>query len=205
MNNLEYLYNHLPTRFQRSDNDLFLKRFLQFFGETLDQYDLDFEGFFRQINPVTARIEFVVFWLQQLFDWNWFPRWFADADKRRLYGNMAAHHLARRGTAGGIKEWLADFYIESVVHKSPQFYEETFYGEPLIFVTEPLVIIVEIGKVAPPNYREDMSVYGESFYGEAFCSNADPLYTKNEVENLLRHVQPNAQEIVIYNRYLGEN
>lgn len=202
MDNLEYLYDNLPSRFRRDDKDLFLKRFLQFFGETLDDFDYFFEDFSEQINPSTARIDFVEFWLRELFGWSWFPRWFQNAAKRQLYGNFA-RHLARRGTASGIELWLADFYIEAKVHKSSLFYGETCYGENLVFVSEPLVLIVEIGQVAPPNYHEDCLIYGESFYGESFYSEAEPLYQQNEVENLLRFVQPQSQEIVIYHSYLG--
>lgn len=205
MSNRDFLYNNLPTRFQRNDNDLFLKRFLQFFGETLDGFDLDFEEFFEQIDPATARIDFVIFWLREAFDWGWFPKWFVDSDKRNLYHNMA-RHLARRGTVKGIKEWLADFYISVVIHTSACYYGETCYGEQLIYVNQPLVLIVEIGKIAPPTYKADIVVYGESFWGESsFCADFEPLYQRNEIENLLRFVQPVAQDIVIYNRYLGEN
>lgn len=204
MDNLEYLYNNLPARFRRDDKDLFLKRFLQFFGETLDDYDYFFETFFEQINPETARIEFVEFWLRELFGWSWFPKWFLTADKRVLYGNFA-RHLARRGTAVGIELWMADFFINAVVHKSPLFYGETCYGEDLIFICEPLFLIIEIGKVAPPSYREDCAIFGESFYDECFYAEGEPLYQQNEVENLLRFMQPQSQEIIIYKPFLGEN
>jgi phage tail-like protein len=205
MNNLDYLYNNLPSRFRRDDKDLFLKRFLQFSGETLDDYDYFFETFFEQINPETARIDFVEFWLKELFGWSWFPKWFQNAAKRQLYGHFA-RHLARRGTATGIELFLADFYITAQVHKSLLFYGEFFVGEQIVCVGEPLILIIEIGKIAPPNYREDIYFCGESFCGEAFYGTFEPLYTQTEIENLLRYQQPQAQEMIIYRRYLsGEN
>lgn len=204
MDNLDYLYNNFPARFRRDDKDLFLKRFLSFFGETADEFDYLFATFPDQINPETARIAFVEFWLRELFGWSWFPVWFSKAAKRQLYGNFAKH-LARRGTARGIELWLNDFFIEAKVHKSPMFFGEGFFGEPLIFVSEPLTLIVEIGKVAPPNYIEDCSVFSESYFEECYPAESTPLYLLNEVENLLRYVQPQAQEIIIYRSYLGEN
>lgn len=196
MNNPDYLYEHLPSRFRRDDEGLFLKRFLSFFGETLDDYDFEYENFFAQINPQTARVAFVEFWLRELFGWGWFPKWFTANDKRRLYGNFA-QHLARRGTANGIEEFFADFYITAKVHKSPLFYGEFCWGEERLFVEQPLLLILEIGAVAPPNYLEDCCVYADSFYGESFYGVSEPLYAITEIENLARFVQPQAQEIIL--------
>jgi hypothetical protein len=92
--NLEYLYNHLPARFRREDRELFLKRYLQFFGETLDEWDETYLSFFERINPQTAGEEWVEFWLRELFGWSWFPYWFTVTDKRRLYHRAGPHARA---------------------------------------------------------------------------------------------------------------
>ena len=57
--NLEYLYEHLPARFRRDDDDLFLKRFLSFFGEQLDKFDGDLDHLYQSIAPATASEEFI--------------------------------------------------------------------------------------------------------------------------------------------------
>lgn len=198
-NNLDYFYNHLPTRFQRADNNLFLKRFWQFFGTTLDGWDGKFDEFFEQINAETADAEFIEWWLDSLFGWSWFPAWFTLADKRRLYGNFAKH-LARRGTARGIELWLEDFYISAKVLKSPVYYGEFAYGEESYFVAEPLLLLIEVAGVQPDNYRLEMSAIGEAVWGESLSSDFTPLFTQNEFENLLRYEQPHSQEIILCHR-----
>lgn len=196
LNNLDYIYNHLPTRFQRDDKNLFLKRFLQFFGETLDDWDGTFDNFFEQINADSADVEFIEWWLDSLFGWSWFPVWFTLADKRRLYADFAAH-LARRGTAIGIEEWLAAFYINARVHKNPVFTGEYAYGEPLLFVDAPLLLIIELFEVQPDDYQLEMSSIGESAIGEYVYNYGEPLFSPAEMDNLLRYVQPLGNEIII--------
>ena len=199
--NLEYLYNHLPTRFRREDKDLFLKRYLQFFGETLDEYDAQFDLFFENINPATASEIWIEFWLKQLFGWSWFPKWFTLADKRNLYANFAKH-LARRGTAKGIELWLKDFSLIARVYTKPKFYGESCWGEENFATTELLLIAVEIIH-AEPRESKDMVVCGESCYGEAFYARNEPLFTTAELVALLRYVQPDAQEILLIQKSCG--
>ena len=193
--NLEYLYNHLPSRFRRDDKDAFLKRYLQFFGETLDDYDGDFDLFFQNINAETAGEIWIEFWLRELFGWSWFPRWFTIEDKRRLYANFAGH-LARRGTAKGIELWLKSFSIIAKVFTKPQYYGEAVFGDEAFFSFEPLTIAVQISHVEPRQWQDEV-VFGESCFGEAFYSDNDPLFTNLELIALLRFVQPDAQEILL--------
>ena len=193
--NLEYLYDHLPARFRRDDKDLFLKRYLQVFGEALDDYDDDFDLFYQNINPATASEIWIEFWLRELFGWSWFPRWFTLTDKRRLYGNFAKH-LARRGTALGIELWLKDFSIVARVYTKPAFYGESVWGDDTFRTFEPLLIAVELMYVEPRVWQDE-SVYGEGCLGEAFYNYNDPLFTTAELFSLLKFVQPYAQEILI--------
>jgi phage tail-like protein len=197
INNLNYLYEHLPPHYRVADENLFLKRFLQFFGTTLDEFDEKFENFHLNIQPSTASEVWVEFWLSALFGWSWFPKWFQLADKRRLYGNFAKH-LAARGTAKGIEAWLADFDITATVHKSPVFYGEYPYGEPQLYVDGPLLLIIKILQIKPVNYAVDGN-FGESAYGEFAYAENVPLLSRSEIENLLRYVQPHGQEFVVGN------
>lgn len=198
MNNLDYLYDHLPSRFRRDDEDLFLKRFLQFFGETLDDYDDLFDTFFENIKPETASEIWMDFWLGTLFGWSWFPAWFTLSDKRELYANFA-RHLARRGTSRGIEEFLSDFHITARVYTRPAFYGEMVWGEPVISVSEPLIIPIEILSAEPPLPIE-MCAVGDGCYGEQFCADYQPLFTQKELNDLLFYQQPNAQEILLIPR-----
>lgn len=79
--NQDYLYQHLPARVRRDDEDLFLKRCLQFFGTTLDEWDLVYETFYQKIAPETAPEDFINWWLWALFGWSWYPRWFAGYEQ----------------------------------------------------------------------------------------------------------------------------
>jgi phage tail-like protein len=197
--NQEYLYQHLPSRFRREDKDLFLKRYLQWFGETLDVYDDKFETFSENINPDTASTEWIEFWLENLFDWSWFPSWFTLSDKRRLYGNFA-RHLARRGTRRGIELWIADFRIHARVYTRPAFVGDVAWGELDLFVTEPLLILIEIF-FAEMEAKTEMCSVGDAAWGEGFYIEVPPLFTSAEVEALLRFVQPQAQEILMVTRH----
>jgi len=199
--NTDYLYNNLPARFRRDDEGLFLKRFLQFFGETLDDYDDLFDSFYENINPETATDEWIKFWLQNLFGWSWFPHWFTLENKRRLYGNFA-RHLARRGTRRGIELWLADFGIIAKVHTRTAPWGEFVWGESAFAITEPLHIIIEILQIQ--SGQTDLQVWGEGAWGEFYFTNPKPLFTNKEILDLVRFVQPHAQEIVIVWR-VGEN
>ncbi len=192
--NLEYLYENLPARYRREDVGLFLKRYLTFFGETLDEYDEKFDEFFESIKPATATDEWIRFWLQNLFGWSWFPHWFTLADKRRLYGNFA-RHLARRGTARGIELWLKDFGIIAKVHTRTPPWGEFVWGEPTFAIAEPLHIVIEI--LYLQSSRTDLHVWGECAWGEFFYAEPKPMFTNKELLDLIRYVQPHAQEISI--------
>ena len=192
--NTNYLYQHLPSRFRRDDKDLFLKRYLQFFGETLDDYDAKFDAFFGSIEAGTASESFIEFWLENLFGWSWFPSWFTASDKRTLYGNFAKH-LARRGTRRGIELWLADFRIHARAFTRPEFTGEWVWGEADYFVATPLLILVEV-LYAEMEHKTEISVVGEAVRGEGFYVDNAPLFSQSEFTSLLRFVQPHAQEVL---------
>jgi phage tail-like protein len=193
--NLEYLYNHLPGYMRQDDEEtLLLKRFLSFFGETLDAWDAIFENFFEQIAPGTASEEFIKWWLYALFDWSWFPHWFALADLRQLYANIGRHY-ARRGTARGIELWLRDFGITARVWSRPLIWGEFLWGETAYGVNEPLHLIIEILAVQD-RVNLDAVLYGESLYGEGLMFDSEPTLTDAEIIGLIRFMQPVSQEIV---------
>lgn len=192
--NQQYIYDHLPGRFRAADKDLFLKRFLQFFGDTLDEWDGKFDAFFENIDPDTADAEWIGFWLEALFGWSWFPRWFTLQNKRRLYGNFA-RHLARRGTRRGIELWLADFGIVARVHTRTPPWGEFVWGETTFAITSPLHLIVEILFLQLPEV--DMSFWGEGVWGESFYVEPQPMFSEKEILDLIRFVQPHAQAITI--------
>lgn len=200
--NLDYLYDHLPARYRREDKTLFLKRFLQFFGGTLDEWDEKFEQFFNSINPETATEEFIDFWLASLFGWSWFPKNFTLQQKRTLYANFASH-LARRGTARGIELWLKDFGANAIVGMREGFWDDEFYGEPAAWtVDQPLALVVEIISLKDWESR-DLGTMDEDFWDDAcYWGDGEPRLTDREIEILLKFVQPAAQEIkVTWRRY----
>lgn len=195
LNNLDYLYNHLPSRFRREDKELFLKRFLQFFGETLNDWDEIFDNFADSINPDTAEEIWIKFWLENLFGWSWFPTWFSLEDKRTLYGNFA-RHLARRGTADGIELFLEDFHLQVKVHNQPAFYGDFVWGENFVAVAEPLLIVIEIRR-GTPTVAPEMNSYGESLWGESAYTTFEPMFTEKELKSLMAYQQPQAQEMLL--------
>jgi len=193
MNNTDYLYNHLPARFRREDKSGLLKRYLQVFGDTLDAWDGQFDAFWNSIGPATATAEWITFWLNALFGWSWFPRWFTLTDKRRVYGNFA-RHLARRGTGRGIEKFLLDFGIVARVHKRPVTWSEFVWGEMAFSITQPLNLVVEILHVRTP--PSDMTHWGESMvWGEGLYTQPTRPFTDNEIIALVRYQQPHAQTI----------
>src|SRR5262245_14656782 len=135
--NLDYLYEHLPSRFRRDDDTAFLKRFISFFGATLDYWDQLIDTFYQKIRPDTAPIEFVHWWLWALFGWSWYPRWMSLGRKRHLYAWFATH-LARRGTWFGIEQWLSEFSCFARVFSRPEYWGEFVWGETGWTVTAPL-------------------------------------------------------------------
>lgn len=199
-NNTDYIYDHLPARFRRDDKDLLLKRFLQIFGDTLDEWDGKFDSFFESIAPETATAEWITFWLDALFGWSWFPWWFTLADKRRVYGNFA-QHLARRGTARGIEMFLRDFGIVAKVHTRAQAWGEMVWGETAFSISQPLYLIVEIMRIETP--AMDACFYGEGAWGEAYYTRPQKPLTEADIINLVRYQQPHAQVINIVWRLGG--
>jgi phage tail-like protein len=192
--NTDYIYDHLPARFRGRDDDGFLKRFLQFFGGTLDEWDAAFDAFNGDITSGTAVAIWIEFWLLQLFGWSWFPWWFTVQEKRRLYSHFA-RHLARRGTRRGIELWLADFGINARVHTRVRPWGEFIWGESTFAVSQPLHLVIEI--LFMQAARMDVGVWGEGAFGEFYYTSQPPLVTNAEVIDLIRYVQPQAQEITL--------
>lgn len=193
--NQEYLYSHLPARFRREDTELFLKRYLQFFGTTLDEWDLKFDEFHKNIDSSKADEIWVEFWLKELFGWEFFPDWFGIEEKRRLYGNFGKH-LARRGTANGIELWMNDFNVTVRVFNRPVYFGEFVWGESVVSIAEPLRTIIEIFEAIPKN-QTDISGFGDACYGESFYSEGKPVLTQRELADLLKFMQPHGQDFVI--------
>lgn len=194
--NQEYLYNHLPARYRREDQDLFLKRFLQFFGISLGEWDTKYEHFFENIKPVTATEEWVEFWLNALFGWSYFPKGFTLAQKRNLYANFAGH-LARRGTPDGIKLWLRDFGITARVYSRAAYWDEFYFAEDSWMMEEPLITIIEI--YAGFNLTSyDLGTYDDCIVEESlYFGVIEQIVTNVEVESLLRFVQPFGQAFYV--------
>jgi phage tail-like protein len=192
--NQNYIYDHLPSRFRREDRDLFLKRYLQFAGETLDGWDTGFDTFWGSIDPDTASETWIDFWLLQMFGWSWFPWWFTTQEKRTLYANFG-RHLGRRGTRRGIELWLLDFGIAARVHTRAIPWGELVWGEPHFAITEPLHLIVEILFLKAA--EADVHAWAEGPWGEGYYTEPRPLFEDADIRRLIRYVQPHAQEIVI--------
>jgi phage tail-like protein len=191
--NQDRIYAHLPARYRREDADLFLKRFLTFAGETMDGWDDLYDGFAGRIDPATAPVEWIEFWLAALFNWAWFPSWFTVDDKRTLYAHFA-RHLARRGTAEGIRLWLADFGLAARVWTRPAAWCETPWGEPAWSVEHPLGLVIEILHLKD-KLNFDASFYGDAAWGECLWTEPKPTLTPAEIQYLLRFEWPLANDL----------
>lgn len=192
--NTQFVYGKLPARFRRDDDAGLLRRFLSFYGGTMDEWDEAFDAFANDIASGTAASKWVKFWLLVLFGWSWFPWWFQIVDMRRLYGNFA-RHLGRRGTRRGIELWLADFGILARVHTRMQPYGEFVWGETHFGITEPLHLIVEILSIKTSPI--EACFLGETAYGDGFYARPRAAYSQREIIELIRYVQPQSQEVVI--------
>jgi phage tail-like protein len=193
--NLDYLYQHLPARLRRDDDGLLLRRFLSFFGETLDSCDLQLDTFYQKIDPATAPSEFIDWWLYAFFGWGWFPTWFT-LDRRRAFYAAVTQHYARRGTLQGIKEFLAVFGLRAIVEGEPRFWGEETLGENQWSCPGPLVIIVRLFPEAPA-VAGDMCFWSEGTWGDDFGASPGENIQRADVDALLRFQWPLAQHIFI--------
>ena len=198
---LDYLYEHLPARVRRDDADLFVKHFLQFFGETLDDWDEVYETFYQKINPQTAPENFIDFWLWALFGWSWVPEWFTLARKRQLYADFTTH-LARRGSRRGIEEFLKAFSIYTRVYNRPQYWGEFVWGEGGWTITNALGVVVQISHLADevnPDLHSNTqsSGWGEYVWGEGYIAETRATLTTREIEDLIRFEWPNGQCVMV--------
>ncbi|MDX6692640.1 MAG: Phage tail protein [Blastocatellia bacterium] len=192
--NLEYLYGNLPARMRRDDEELFLKRFLSFFGETLDKFDGDLDTFHERVAPETASEGFLEWWLYAFFGWAWFPTWFTLARKRAFYASITKHY-ARRGTALGIKEFLEAFGLRVIVETEPLFFGEAC-SEPIWSIVGPLGIVVRLFPETDA-VLEELEFFGEATASEATAMSPGQNLQRVDVDELLRFVAPVAQIIMI--------
>lgn len=197
--NLDFLYDHLPAFMRRDDAalpaPLFLRRFLSFFGQQMDGFDKVVDELHLKVAPATADEEWLNWLLSALFGWGWFPVWMTLAQKRQFYADIATHY-ARRGTARGIREFLAAFGIKSRVINQPIFYGEWTLGEDAWALATPLVVVIQIypQRAALP---EDLSFYGEWTLGEGAISDPALVPTRTDVDALLRFMQPLSHHFII--------
>lgn len=195
MSNLNYLYDRLPTRFRRDDENLFLKRFLSWFGFELDSIDEKLDSFYLKIKPETAPAEFIEWWLYALFGWSWFPSFFTLEQKREFYSKIAKLY-ARRGTAQGIEEFLAVFGIQAKVHNRPICWGEFVWGDDVWAIDKPLGFVVQVFPQAGA-VGEDLSFWGEFLWGESHFATPSLSIQRVDIDALLRFQQPLSQEIII--------
>jgi phage tail-like protein len=194
--NLAYLYQHLPARVRRDDADLFLKRFCQVFGMTLDQWDEVYETFYQRINPETAPEEFIDYWLLALFGWSWFPKWFTLARKRQLYADFA-QHLARRGSKRGIEGFLKAFSIYARVSNGPQYWGEFVWGESGYAITDALGVVVQVSHLADEVNKDVVATWGEFAWGEGSFRELESTLSRKEIEDLLRFEWPQGHRVMV--------
>lgn len=190
INNTEYLYANLPAWMHRDDIEggLFLKRFLSAVGSELDGFDDALDNFYQKIDPATAPIEFIEWWLSGLFDWGWFPSWFTITQRRAFYAYITRHY-ARRGTLEGIHEFLAAFGLRCIVQAAGPAYDEQCYDEHVWTIDAPLGIVVMLFPEAPA-VNEDLDYYEEAAYEEAVAAMPSQSIQRPDIDELLRFVQP---------------
>lgn len=180
---------------RRDDVDLFLRKFLSVPCGELDGWELTFDTFHRMIAPETATEEFINWWLWALFGWGWFPAWASIELKRNFYRDIATHY-ARRGTARGIKEFLAAFGIRSRVIVAPQFYGEYTTDEDGWVIETPLVVIIQIFPETE-GVPEQLAFYGEWTTDEWAVVDPVLVPTRADVDALLRFQQPVGHVFII--------
>lgn len=195
--NLDYLYQHLPARVRRDDENFFLKRFLQYFCFTLDWWDVTYETFYLLINPQTAPESFINFWLWALFGWSWYPKWFTLARKRQLYADFT-QHLARRGTKHGIEGFLKAFSIYSRVSNRPQYWGEFVWGEGGYTITDALGLVVQVSHLTDEvNKDVRQASWGEFAWGEGIFREVEQTLTRKEIEDLIRFEWPQGNRVMV--------
>lgn len=199
VNNLEYLYSHLPARYRREDakpeQNYILKRFLTPIAQEMDGFDEKYETFHLTIDPATAPQNYIEWWLYSLFGWGWFPTWFTIEQRRAFYSEIASHY-ARRGTIQGIHDFLAAFGVQTIIEAEPQFWGEGTWGEESFSITGPLGILVRLLPEADA-VPEELSFYGEGTWGEDTWAAPALSLQHADVDELLRFCWPLAHIIFI--------
>lgn len=198
--NLDYFYQHLPARFRREDEGLFLKRFLTWFGRELDRVDRTLDDFHRQLAPETASEAFLNWWLYALFGWSWFPDWF-DLEKKRAFYAEITRHYARHGTARGIETFLRAFGIRSRVFDRPIAWGEWAWGDDGWAISDALGIVVRLFPTGAG--AADLTFWSEFVWGEGVLAEPQPQLKRVDVEALLRFQAPFGHVVMIEDRITG--
>jgi phage tail-like protein len=193
--NTDYIYNNLPARMRRDDEELFLKRFLSFSGETLDGFEEALDTFHQRLAPETASEEYIEWWLYSFFGWAWFPTWFTLDLKRAFYADIAMHY-ARRGTPRGIQEFLAAFGVPVIVETEPQVYGDFAWGEDTWLIDGPLGLVVRLLPEAAA-IPDALSFWGDFLVGESVLAEPGDNLQRIDVDELLRFQQPLSQLIMV--------
>jgi hypothetical protein len=176
----------------------FLRRFLLFFGLTLDRWDLTFDRFYQLIEPATAPEAWINFWLWALFGWSWFPTWFTLARKRQLYADFTTH-LARRGTKRGIEEFLKAFSVFVRVSNRPQYWGQFVWGAKGYSITDALLIVAQVSHLADEVNKDVRGMaWGQFVWGQGnYYRDCKPTLTRREIEDLLRFEWPDGQRMMV--------
>jgi phage tail-like protein len=197
--NLQYMWELLPEFMRRLDEEVtppfFLKRFISFFTQQMDNFDAVIDELHTKVAPETASEEFLNWWLWAFFGWAWFPVWMSLDQKRNFYANVARHY-AQRGTARGIVEFLAAFGIKSRVINQPIFYDEFTTDEDEWLVETPLVMVVQIFPQTDA-LPEELSFYDEWTTDEDAAADPALVPTREDIDALLRFEQPAGHIIII--------
>ena len=115
--------------------------------------------------------------------------------KREFYRDIAIHY-ARRGTARGIREFLAAFGIRARVINAPLFYEEFTTDDEGWVIETPLVVIIQIFPQTDA-LPEQLAFYGEWTTDEWAVSDPALVPTRADVDALLRFQQPIGHVFII--------
>ncbi|HEX8177840.1 MAG TPA: phage tail protein [Pyrinomonadaceae bacterium] len=195
INNLEFFYSNLPERYIAADEFLFLKRFMSPFCQELDNYDFIFAEFHKSINPDTATEEFLNYFLYSFFGWGWFPGWFTLERKRSFYRNVATHY-ARRGTARGIVEFLAEFGVTARVINRALYYDNMILENSSWAISGPLYVVIQIFPMVA-GVPENLNYYDEFLFDQDIAIDPQLQITKLDIDELLRFQQPLGQHFII--------
>ena len=196
--NAAYLWKHLPAHIRRGDVEQagILERFLTPFGGKLDEYDDLYDGLSGEVNPASASPAFLDYWPLAFFGWAYWPWWFTDGDKARVYENFGGH-LAWRGTARGIERFLADFGITAVVTNQEAYVDDVFLDVPTSWgVDGPLIFVIEILRIE--SHIENPQAFLDDAAADIdFASEGRGSFTPEELDVLINYQLPVGQQALV--------